>query len=97
MPERPRPIVGSDLRAITRRRAGHCRHLGACRYVGILAVAPAGSAPRGLAWERKRQRFSRARRRHDGCTTEQREEVPSGDRARCGRNLRVGRAPVVAQ
>ena len=44
MPERPRPIVGSDLRAITRRRAGHCRHLGACRHVGIPRGRVAGSA-----------------------------------------------------
>ena len=50
MPERPRPIVGPDPALHHPTARAHCRHLGACRHVGILAVAPAGSAPRDLAW-----------------------------------------------
>src|SRR5438552_1491446 len=93
MPERPRPIVGPDPARHHPTARAHCRHLGACRHVGILAVAAAGSAPRGLDWRGSGGGSPRARRRHDGCTAGQRKEVPSREKGRRGRNLRVGPGP----
>jgi hypothetical protein len=73
MPERPRPIVDPDPRAIIRRPV-RTADISARADMSASSPTRRQGEPSGPRLERKRRRFSRARRRHDGCI---RKEVPS--------------------